>query len=146
MDQEDVLYSTDVQYDALQRAVVYEWMDQVEEVNTDNGWYESGRSFGDGIALLHSEVSEMFEEYRAGRKGRFYQEQDGDEVVYIPLSNPGLPYPAGKKPIGAPSEAADVLIRLLDECNRQGIDLYTEFRAKLEYNKTRGHRHGGKVV
>jgi hypothetical protein len=37
-----------------------------------------------------------------------------------------------------------VLVRLLDTCARYDINLGREFTRKLEYNATRGHRHGGK--
>jgi NTP pyrophosphatase (non-canonical NTP hydrolase) len=94
---------------------------------------------------LHSELSEALEEYRSGREKRYYEDHDGDETVYLSVPF-GASYPQGKKPIGVPSEMADVLIRLLDVCERYDINLYREFRAKLEYNKTRGHRHGGKVI
>lgn len=84
------------------------------------------RTFGDDIALLHSEVSEMLE---AGREG----------AMVTTLNEKG-------KPEGMPSEAADVLVRLLDTCKRYDIDLFAEWRQKLTYNWSRGHRHGGKVL
>ena len=36
---------------------------EIREVNTANGRHEDVRPFGDDIALLHSEVSEMYEAY-----------------------------------------------------------------------------------
>lgn len=98
----------------------------VHEVNVNNGWFDTGRTFGDDISLLHSEVSEMLEEFR---NGVFVTEHD----------------PNGK-PIGVPSEAADVLIRLLDTCHRYGIDLAGEFIIKMNFNATRGYRHGNKKL
>ena len=91
---------------------------------------------GDDVALLHSEVSEMLEAFRDGgyddlTLGGPILNGDGQVV--------GLP-----KPEGVGSEAADVLIRLLDVCRRRGIDLVTEFERKNAYNRTRGYRHGGK--
>src|SRR3546814_16579186 len=41
-----------------------DWQAEVREVNEANGWHDTERTFGDGTALLHSEVSEMFEAYR----------------------------------------------------------------------------------
>lgn len=41
-------------------------------------------------------------------------------------------------------EAADVLIRLLDYCAWRNLRLGEAVRAKLEANKGRGHRFGGK--
>jgi uncharacterized protein YegP (UPF0339 family) len=125
------------------------------QVNTDNGWIDKDgirrhkdgteRTFGDEIALLHSEVSEALEEMRDGRMSRYYVKVDGDETVHIQLA-PHQPYPSGQKPIGVPSEAADILVRLLDFCDKYDIDLYREWLAKVQYNATRGHRHGGKAL
>lgn len=139
---------------------------QVREVNEANGWFDSDRTFGEDIALLHSEASEMLEAYREngteepprsvreeawGRNGvpetvRYLMDavdanpherfDKGDEVL---LAQYGV-----VKPEGVGSEAADVLIRLLDTCERYGIDLDYEFERKIAFNATRGHRHGNK--
>lgn len=98
--------------------------EEVSACNVTNGWYEEDRTFGDDIALLHSEVSEMLEAFRDGQ-------------MVTTLDEKG-------KPIGMPCEAADVLVRLLDTCKRYEIDLWHEFRQKLDFNWTRGHKHGGK--
>lgn len=108
---------------------------EVEEVNRANGWYEADRTVGDDIALLHSEVSEMLEAYRdTGLK-------DATRLLGEHRIEGTLP-----KPEGFGSEAADVLIRLLDTCSRRGVDLGAEYRRKIAYNRTRGHRHGGKAL
>lgn len=109
---------------------------RVREVNQANGWFDSERTFGDGIALLHSEVSEALEAFR--------------EHGLADATGNGGPKDAHgyrvNKPEGVGSEFADVLIRLLDECDRHGIDLTFEFERKLAFNATRGHRHGGKLL
>lgn len=119
-----------------------EMTDAVREVNEANGWHDDSLTFGDEIALLHSEVSEMLEEFRKHGTKRYVQ-IDG-EAVGLNDDEVLIHYGEGVKPLGVPSEAADVLIRLLDTCGRHGIDLEAEFHAKLAYNRTRGHRHGGK--
>jgi hypothetical protein len=48
------------------------------------------------------------------------------------------------KPEGVGSEFADIFIRLLDDCDRFGIDLRAEYERKMSYNRTRAYRHGGK--
>lgn len=108
------------------KTIIDELQARVTKINRDNGWFEEGRSFGDEMALLHSEVSEALECFR-----------DGQMATVIDV---------GGKPIGMPSELADIFIRLLDVCERHGVDLLAETFQKLDYNASRGYRHGGKVL
>lgn len=102
---------------------------EVREVNQANGWYDTDRRPAEGLALLHSEVSEWLEALRT------WGTADATGAEYLDTSAlTGIPL----KPEGAGAEAADVLIRLLDECDRQGIDLAAEYRRKIAYNRTRG--------
>lgn len=91
----------------------------------DKGWYEEPRTFAELIALMHSELSEALEDYRAGRAI--------NEIYY-----------EGEKPCGIPIELADVLIRIFDTCGYYGIDLEEAIEEKMRYNATRPQRHGGK--
>lgn len=100
------------------------------QASHDNGWYESERSFGDIVALIHSEASEAFEEYRNGH---------GAGETYYNADKPN-------KPEGVPSELADIVIRVMDFCGANGIDIGAMVEQKLAYNATRGHRHGGKAL
>lgn len=86
---------------------------------------------GEKIALMHSELSEAFEEWRAGKKL--------NEVYYAGDEN----NPA-RKPEGFPIEMADCVIRIFDFCGAAGIDLQTAIQTKMKYNQQRPHRHGGK--
>jgi len=110
------------------------------------GWYIGQRSFGDIVALIHSEVSEAFEEHRDNHN---YTEvwfndnnypdpddEDWDEIYYLAEH--------GNKPEGISTEMADVIIRVLDFCHEKGIDIEQAIAAKMAYNRTRPYRHGGK--
>lgn len=88
------------------------------------GWWDNpDRNIGELIALTHSELSEALEEWRVGRMKT--------EIV-------------DGKPEGFPVELADAVIRILDVCESQGIDLEREIEQKMQYNETRPYRHGGK--
>lgn len=85
------------------------------------------------IALIHSELSEMLEAYRDGNP----------KVVKKYITEIG----EAKMEIDAISEeAADVFIRLADLCGRLGVDLGRAVLEKMEYNRYREYRHGGKTV
>jgi hypothetical protein len=189
------------------------WIELAREAHQtalEKGWWDECKSEGmlDGaldiekvyalvpekIALLHSEVSEALEEWRDGRMAF--------EMEYWPCEKVG-------KPVGFPSELADVVIRAWDlqgalgrttppvwntfslidknattprnlaylhkmvtacleishsdrlttwatDCLHfvvrwtfeiakiEGVDLGAAIAAKMAYNKTRAHRHGGK--
>lgn len=115
----------------------------VKEVHSNaviHGWWEEDRSFGELIALCHSELSEALEEYRNGKRPeqKYYKSTDG--TVWIENLTKTL------KPEGVPSELADTVIRIMDMCGYYGIDLETAIVEKMEYNKTRPYKHGGKVI
>lgn len=178
--------------DLGRRPTFHEMEDAVYDCNRTNGWFDEERSFGADIALLHSEVSEMFEAYRGNAFMDVTPEFETEGRGIKPLP----------KPEGFGSEAADVLVRWLDTSYRRelpllwytladvedfpdfdpsldigqhiaklhalithfeanpglvvqylktwtdliGIDLQAEFDRKLAYNRTRGHKHGGKLL
>lgn len=102
---------------------IEEMQAEVYENNVAHGWFEADRSVGDDVALLHTEVSEMFEAYR------------------VTGLLPSTDFDTGK-PEDFGSEVADVFIRLLDTCQRRGVDLRAEYERKMAYNRTRPYKHG----
>lgn len=107
---------------------------EVREFVFAKGWRSDQTTFGEYIALLHSELSEALEAYRD------YRLADVTSVSGM-IRGQALP-----KPEGVGSEFADVLIRLLDTCDVYGIDLLAEFGRKMAYNRTRPYQHGGRTV
>jgi NTP pyrophosphatase (non-canonical NTP hydrolase) len=105
---------------------VYAWCER-------KGWEpDPSRTFGDEVALLHSECSEALEAYR-----------DWKFDDPTPPAVPGKPL---RKPEGVASEFADILIRLLHYSNVHGIDLEAEYHRKMAYNEQRAWRHGGRTL
>lgn len=96
---------------------------ECHRIAMEKGWWDRDREIPEQIALMHSELSEALEEYRMGAANLYMQ--DG-------------------KPEGFGVELADCVIRIFDMCGRYGIDLEACLRAKIAYNATRPHRHGGK--
>ena len=103
---------------------------EAHETAKEKGWHETKLRTGDFIANVHGEVSEAFEEYRKG----------------IPLRAIYYSGEEKEKPEGFPIELADVVIRIADFCGLHDIDLVEAIHQKMNFNKTRSHRHGGKIV
>ena len=86
------------------------------DVTTPEDWAENPNKLGTKLMLVVTETAEAME---AIRNDDFYNFEE---------------------------ECADQLIRILDLTAGMGIDMDTIVREKLEKNKTRGCRHGNKVV
>lgn len=114
------------------------YINEAHATADDKGWWDAPeRTFGDQIALMHSELSEALEEYRKWG-------MDPEWFLYSEGSN--IKTGGSEKPEGIAAEFADVLIRIFDTCGRYDIPLQQALDAKLAYNKTRPHKHGGKVI
>lgn len=106
---------------------VQDWQDYIDQICEDKGWNEGERSPAEWAALLHTEASEFYEEYRNGHLP--------DEIY---LSE-------GGKPEGQAVELADAAIRIFHWFARHNISLQETLKLKTDYNLTRPYRHGGKL-
>ena len=102
---------------------------KIHQIAIEHGWWENERNFGESLALVHSEVSEVLEDWRHGRSMDTIQWEVG-------------PHSGKPKPAGIPIEMADIIIRVLDLCAFYNIDIETAITEKIAYNRERPYRHG----
>ena len=110
----------------------------------------AGKTIGDDIALMHSELSEALEDHRSGHTPdeMWYESRHGVKQL-SPTRIEGTVEgrtEVPNKPCGIPSEMADVIIRILDFCGKYGIDIDKAVKEKMAYNETRSYRHGGRAI
>jgi NTP pyrophosphatase (non-canonical NTP hydrolase) len=89
------------------------------EIADDKGFHpgppgEDTRGRPQILALIHSEVSEALE-----------ADRENDDALYA-------------------EELADVIIRVLDHVESEGIDLEREIKEKMDVNEDREEKHGKK--
>ncbi len=118
---------------------IKELVKEIHENAVAHGWWDEERSFGDIIALCHSELSEALEEYRDRKPNLYFTEVNGFVVTEMSERR-------GEKLEGIAVELADCIIRIFDYCGKAGIDIEEVIKAKHEYNKSRPYRHGGKKL
>lgn len=87
-------------------------------------WDDDEHNIPEKLALIHSEISEALEDYRAGKS-----------LVMIDVTEKG-------KPEGFPTELADAVIRVADLCGHLGINLTAAILQKMKYNMSRPRKHG----
>ncbi|QAX94655.1 MazG-like nucleotide pyrophosphohydrolase [Gordonia phage Harambe] len=110
-----------------------------------HGFHEEGgaRNFGQITALLHSEISEAFESWRANEPPLWFNDKKGGGYHPDPYNEDG----SIRKAEGVFAEFADEIIRLGDnaeELQRNGVhaSLAESFIFKFRYNLSRPFKHG----
>jgi hypothetical protein len=142
----------------------------------DKGWWtpERAKSPLECLMLVVTEVAEAAEDVRNGKMDFAYTYNsdgrtdlpavrhalsgglevcverpgiDRPRMQWIPLT-PDLGRVLGYdvKPIGLPSELADIIIRVLDLAASLDIDMDKAVIEKMQHNATRPARHGGKLA
>lgn len=101
---------------------------ECHEIAKSKGWYDTAREVPELLMLCVSELAEALEDYRTNDFWR-----DGTWLD-------------GSKPAGVGVELADCIIRILDMVAYLGIDIDLALQTKMEYNRGRPYRHGGKRV
>jgi NTP pyrophosphatase (non-canonical NTP hydrolase) len=114
---------------------IREWQKVVYAQAKARGWHsEAHPDLADYLMNLHSELSELWEAYRARRLTEPCDKADNMRAL-------------GLHPLSClEEELADVAIRVLDTAEAFGIDLDRAMHAKHVYNGTRPFRHGNKLA
>lgn len=97
------------------------WNDFAKEIHANavaHGWWDEPRTFGEIVALCHSELSEALEEVRA-RRPMVYADDFEGECRIMERSDIRM---RGLKPEGIAVELADCIIRILDWLGREELD------------------------
>jgi NTP pyrophosphatase (non-canonical NTP hydrolase) len=124
--------------------------DEAHDCSKSKGWWDADMPFNvsEKLALIHSEVSEALEDYRVtGLSEKLAEHIYEQRLPTLPTTKEFVGE-NGKlnKPIGFASELADIIIRVGDLAGKLGIDLGRAVEEKHAFNRTRSHRHGGKVA
>lgn len=99
---------------------------EIHENAVAHGWWKEARSFDEIIALIYSELSEALEEYRNKRPNVYYvinTEQTDGQIIPCIRTDWGDGDFEGEKPEGIIIELADTVIRILDYCGEENINI-----------------------
>ena len=122
----------------------------LHQSSKDHGFWEGpeNNNIPTKLMLIVSEVAEAMEEHRDyGLGSELFHEvrYSGDgEITQFEQKRDSSGKPL-LKPEGFAIEMADVVIRVMDLCERLGINLADAILIKADYNKHRPMKHGEKA-
>jgi len=96
---------------------------ECHKIAVEKGWWAEDQNNGELIALIHSELSEGLEGLR--------RDLQDDHLPKFKMIE---------------AELADACIRIMDMAAARGYRLGEAIIRKMEYNRTRPYRHGGKKI
>ena len=108
--------------------------DKIHRLTKEKGFWDKPRETGTMLMLIVSEIAEAME---ADRKDRYAQPELLDESNFLESFEKNV-----KDTLE--DEMADTIIRALDFCGANNIDIDWHIEKKLQYNATRPKMHGKK--
>jgi NTP pyrophosphatase (non-canonical NTP hydrolase) len=117
---------------------------QVHQNNVEKGFWEGDKNVGELLMLVVSELGEAIEAHRKGNIASFNMLEDMQKEGYT-WEDSNLSFKISFEEEIKDTfqdEIADAIIRLLDLSAGLGIDIGWHIDQKLNYNKTRPHKHG----
>lgn len=98
--------------------------------NKSRGFWDGDKNIGELLMLVVSELGEALEADRKGKHIDISQLEPGTYIFKDIVKDT------------FEDEIADAIIRLFDLCGGLGIDISRHITEKLDYNATRGDKHG----
>lgn len=117
---------------------------QVHQNNVEKGFWEGQKNVGELLMLVVSELGEAIEAHRKGKIASFNMLKHMQKEGYTWEDSNVSFKSAFEEEIKDTfeDEIADAIIRLLDLSAGLGIDIGWHIDQKLNYNKSRPHKHG----
>ena len=122
---------------------IAELMAEIHHTARQKGWWENGeRNTGELLMLIVSELAEAMEADRKGKVSgydKFLEEYNSsnDDVSWVEIFEKNVRGTLEE-------EMADATIRIFDMCEKMLPDFAMVMMLKIEYNKLRSYKHGGK--
>lgn len=118
-----------------------ELVEQSHSMAKERGWWDEPREDGTLLMLMVCELAEAAEEARNNKPDVYFNSDQG-AVTLEQAQTERIRF--NNKPEGLAIELVDTVIRIADYFGSKGWDLEELVKLKMEYNKDRPYRHGGK--